>query len=839
MIIMYSPEFTGEYYLNIPPGESLMEQMVVDDAGLLEAFELRLGLPSRGESGQIRAIEYRRALNKHKVGSFYERSFAVDSFGVAESLLFWRDTLLMQGWQPGNLTGQERLDTLSAVEETFRNHSDCPGAPDRWKAVLDEMDKGHKPFSGKTTLELWYPKDMVSTLVMQAIDKSGIKVDLKRELTPKEIDFSGKKIELRRYTELTDAFEAFALETPTSGTVVINGNNYRFNAVLRRYGLTLEQASTEEGNPSIPQIFKLGLSLLVHPVNPHTLLSFLQLSESPLQHKLASNLAYALLEDNGIGKKWDAALVAHASEQDQAKTFLLNLLEDRADAAIPTSVAKKWCDAVVAWAEGRLHNDQKLVSPMDDPQYSTLASSCRGMSRLLGYEGDFMDPTDFSNLVKSLYMGVSIRADEGEAHSFDTVASPASILSKPSRLVWLDCNGVLGASWPFAFLLTQELNALDNLGVKIPAKDLYFKYGFSLVTDLLSRVDDIVLVRSEYDCGEPLREHPAVTLARQAGIKEIVCASPEWNGPRVTIPTRDNFDLGVDVLGSFTRKESASSIETLIEHPADYYLEYILKLKDIKDMELKDTVPARGLVAHLTFENLMKDGHKDVAAMLALVDGPDFRERVRAAAVCKGADLLLGENEIDFEGFVVTLKESFETLLGILSVSRLEPVETEFSLKDSVGNGVNLGGHIGEVVGFVDLIVRTASGEYVVIDLKYPRSSDKYYTSLLQNDSSVQLEIYSAAVAKRFGRPAVLATAYYLIPLMKLCTCDTLGVFRGKGVYHEKKKDKKPDLLTRISDGMKASRDSLQAGTVPFGEKTGFTFGRQDDTYEILKDRIK
>ena len=85
MIIKYSPEFTGEYYLDIRPGESLLEQTVVDDAGLLEAFELRLGLPSRGESKQIRTIEYRRALDKNKAGAFYEKSFSVDSFGVAES----------------------------------------------------------------------------------------------------------------------------------------------------------------------------------------------------------------------------------------------------------------------------------------------------------------------------------------------------------------------------------------------------------------------------------------------------------------------------------------------------------------------------------------------------------------------------------------------------------------------------------------------------------------------------------------------------------------------------------------------------------------------------------
>ena len=838
MVIKYSPDFTGEYYLDILPGKCLMEQMIVDDTGLLEAFELRLGLPSRGESRQIRVIEYRRALNEHKVGSFYEKSFAVDSFGVAESLLSWRDALLMQGWQPSNLTGQERLDTLSVVEKSFRNQSDCPGAPDRWIAVLDEMDKGQKPFSGEITLELWYPHDMVPTLVRDAIDKSGIKVDSKRELTPKEVDFSDKKVELRRYTELTDAFEAFALEKQSEGTVLINRDNYRFNAILRRYALALEQASTEKGNPSIPQIFKLGLSLLVHPVNPHTLLSFLQLPKSPLPHKLASELASALLDDNGIGKGWQAALAAHPAEQDKAKKYLLDLIADRPGSAVPRAVGKEWCDAVVAWAEGCLHDEENPVPPMEEPQYAALASSCRGMSRLLGYEQNDMDPTDFSNLIKSLYISVPIRTDEGEVHSFDTVASPAAILSTPSRLVWLDCNGVLDASWPFAFLMTQEVDALQKMGVKIPAKDLYFKYGFSLVTDLLSRVDDIVLVRAEYDCGEPLREHPAVTLARQAGLKEKACPSPEWTGTIQSLATTEPINFGGDLLGTFTRKESASSIEKLMEHPLDYYLEYVLRLKDIKDMALKSAVPARGLVAHLTFENLMANGNKKVKEMLDLVNGPGFRERVRAAAVCKGADLLLGEKEVDFEGFVVTLKDSFNTLLNILAYNHLEPYATEFSLVDASGNGVNLGGQIGEVVGFLDLVVKTTGGDYVVIDLKYPQSSGNYYTTLLQKDNSVQLEIYAEALAKRMNRP-VIATAYYLIPLMKLCTCAPKSVFDGNDIYRETKKPVTPPLLTRINDGMKDSRAALRAGMVPLGEKDKFAFGRQADTYEILKGRIK
>lgn len=838
MTIKYSPDFTGEYYLKLQPGECQLEQAVLDGVGLLESFELHLGLPSQGESGQIRTIEYRQALAANKANAFYEQSFDLDSFGVAATLLTWRDTLLMQGWNPDAGTGQERLDKLSEVERTFRKQSNCPGTPDRWGTVIKEMEGGRTPFLKKDKIEVWYPKDLLPVLIQTALSLSGADVKYNRETLSKQVDFAGKKVELRRYTELTDAFEAFALETQPEGTVFINEDNYRFNAVLRRYGLALEQASTEEGSPSIPQIFKLGLLLLVRPMDPQTLLSYLQLPAGPLPGKLASALSRALLDDNGVGEKWDAALNAHPEGRERAETFLLALMGNRSDPSIPTDLAKTWCKAVIQWTEARLRDDKHPVQPVDIPQFSALASSCRGMLRLLDYEGATMDQTKFSNIVKSLYDSVSIRTDDAEVFSFDTVSSPAAILSTPRRLVWLNCNGVLDASWPFAFLTSREVEALEGMGVKVPAKDLYFRYGFSLVTDLLSRVDDIILVRSEYDCGEALREHPAVTLALQAEIPEKVCSSPEYAGPLHPIVSRESFLMGQDVLGKFKRRESVSSIEELIDNPADYYLEYVLKLKDIKDLALADIIPARGLVAHLAFENLMKDGNKDVKQMLHLVNAKDFPERVRVAAACKGANLLLGENEVDFEGFVVTLRDSFNVLLGILESSGLEPCETEFSLVDKNDKGANLGGAIGEVAGFVDLVAKKkGENNYVVIDLKYPKGSGSYYIDKLRKDESIQLEIYSLALAK-LGKP-VVATAYYLMPLKELHTCYAGTIFLGKGVIPEKKKSVTPDLKTRINDRIGDSRAYFQAGDIPLKEPNNFAFGRQLDTFEILKDEIK
>ena len=77
-------------------------------------------------------------------------------------------------------------------------------------AVLSALEGGRKPFTKEDTLELWYPEDLLPGLIGKAIALSGAHVEPKRESSPKEVDFSGKRVELRKYTELTDAFEAFA-----------------------------------------------------------------------------------------------------------------------------------------------------------------------------------------------------------------------------------------------------------------------------------------------------------------------------------------------------------------------------------------------------------------------------------------------------------------------------------------------------------------------------------------------------------------------------------------------------------------------------------------------------
>ncbi len=68
--------------------------------GFLSLLELRLGLASKPASAAGRIVQYREFLqNAASIKPrFYTESFAKDPLAVAETLLRWRDELVLAGW---------------------------------------------------------------------------------------------------------------------------------------------------------------------------------------------------------------------------------------------------------------------------------------------------------------------------------------------------------------------------------------------------------------------------------------------------------------------------------------------------------------------------------------------------------------------------------------------------------------------------------------------------------------------------------------------------------------------------------------------------------------------
>ena len=86
-------------YQDLQPRDRFNES-ICGSQGFLRLLELRLGLASKPASAAGRIVQYREFLqNAASIKErFYTASFAKDPLAVAETLLRWRDELVLAGW---------------------------------------------------------------------------------------------------------------------------------------------------------------------------------------------------------------------------------------------------------------------------------------------------------------------------------------------------------------------------------------------------------------------------------------------------------------------------------------------------------------------------------------------------------------------------------------------------------------------------------------------------------------------------------------------------------------------------------------------------------------------
>src|SRR5580693_5741975 len=112
-------------YQDLQPRDRFNES-ICGPQGFLRLLELRLGLASKPASAAGRIVQYREFLQnaasikrlKRPAARFYTESFSKDPLAVAETLLRWRDELVLAGWDGSPDPGSsQRIRDLAEVEE--------------------------------------------------------------------------------------------------------------------------------------------------------------------------------------------------------------------------------------------------------------------------------------------------------------------------------------------------------------------------------------------------------------------------------------------------------------------------------------------------------------------------------------------------------------------------------------------------------------------------------------------------------------------------------------------------------------------------------------------------
>jgi hypothetical protein len=190
----------------------------------------------------------------------------------------------------------------------------------------------------------------------------------------------------------------------------------------------------------------------------------------------------------------------------------------------------------------------------------------------------------------------------------------------------------------------------------------------------------VILVKSSYDGTTRLGEHSVVAEANYLSEKKLPKVKPEELFPLKKVQKETG---SIDVyhpelsyeIGAFNytgRKESNTSIDTLINFPFNYVMDYVTLLPSPHENQLKNTYTTTGLVAHHFFQHVIEDGHHDYSEMKRLTND-EFDQRLETAIDVTGLILRLDENATALNSFRSHLKESMLALIDIMEIKRLKP----------------------------------------------------------------------------------------------------------------------------------------------------------------------
>ena len=862
MIIHFSTNYDGEVFLN--SRTDLMGVSYLGPQGLLQQLELRAGLHTEVKSDVEREADYLNAMSPFMAGSMFQRAFEVDKIGVAGKLLGWRDNLLMAGWD-GQCTDKAatKLCVLADIEKEF--HSS--GTADAWVKVCREY-QSHDILSDRVEeIVVECPWSEIPYLIQKtllSIRQHGTKVTEAVPETTEQVPLDTSKVKVSEFEDVNDAYEWFAqVESLPEDCAVINRDNVLLNHILYTWDKPQVHASLFQTNPQLLQFFKLGMSIFSRPLNIQNLISYLQLPMSPIPGALRYKLSRMLLQNGGFGDKverndgairddWEQAIHEFQflnkegvpTPQARAKKMVyLSPIRNNYEHGVDKGELESYLESLNKWAIGH-YADEELADEKKAQLHELQAFISSFKTALKSLSGDKVQYDDIEKLVLQIYrpMNYALAQDEnGACH----VVTDISKIATPARtILWLDCQEEDQESDAYDFLSQVEKDYLEKSGVHLPDFAAHLSSLRRQRLRILSQADSILLVRSAYNGTTRLGEHTMIAEVRQTAGSLPLVKKEELElfpmvQPTLTTQPIDRFapvaalELGaIDYKG---RRESNSSLDTLIQLPFNYTMQYVAKLNEPNDEQLKNTHITIGLVAHNFFEHIIADANKNLGQMRMLTED-EFEQRLNDSIDATGLILRLPENTTTLGEFRIQLRESMLALIDIMENLDLTPVGCEVSIPEDPTEGEDVRSlqlaDIGNFGARIDFLLKDASDHYVIFDFKW--SYSKYYGEKLESNTAIQLELYREAVKAFYTGKDVAAVGYYMMPRKQLLTSDYDEIPGSKLIKHITPAAITTTLFEQIRNSYRFRMDEIRRGHIEEAEtmdikdnSTGYYFNEE------------
>ena len=654
-------------------------------------------------------------------------------------------------------------------------------------------------------------------------------------------DLDVSKIKLLEFHDVNDAYEWIAqVEKLPEDTVIVNRDNIRLNHTLYTWNKPLVGASLMQSNPQLLQLFKLSMSMFSRPLNIYNVVSYLQLPMSPIPSGLRYKLAGILLKNGGFGEKklrddgkwrddWDEAIATYEFMKDgekasaQYRAGKLSLLKTiRADYGNGLTKAEivDYIDKITKWASGFNADDNLPEERMH--QLAELKIMLKSLDTALKTQEDTMSYADIEKLIMQIYRPMNYQLQKAEAGSMNVINDVRSMAKPAKTLIWLDCQQEDTESDPYDFLSVEEREYLEAHNAVIPDFAQHLEYARDEKIYKLNQAEQVILVKSQYDGTARLGEHSVVAEANHLSEKRLTKVNPEglFSLKKVQKETGSidiyHPELSYEI-GEFNyngRKESNTSIDTLISFPFNYVMDYVALLPSPDENQLKNTYTTTGLVAHHFFQHVIEDGHHDYSEMRRLTND-EFDKRLETAIDVTGLILRLDENATALNSFRSHLKESMLALIDIMEHEKLTPEGCEIGFPEKNEDVVKLD-TIQDFGARIDLLLKNESDQYVIFDFKW--SYGKQFEDKLKEDLSIQLDLYKQAVTKTYKDKTVAGVGYYLMPKKQLITPDFEEISEKDLIKKIEKPEEKVKLKDKIAHSFNYRMDEIRRGHIEEAE---------------------
>ena len=850
MNIHYSPYFDQNPFIDFRKRNNLIfNEMIVGNKGLLSELELRSGLVCETLSDVEREASYyqvlKKVVDKHP-DSFIKKSFEMDEYGVASEILNWRDELVLAGWNPEIEGVSDKLDLIAEVEKLAEQDSiNIKGESDRWKAVF-ESDASF--LDDDEELLIYFPKDFLPPYLadfFQNLSEKGVKCtyqDEEKSIAPEGTNLhtlqkalSDKKntenhsfreddqdsLQIMRFEKYDDALEYMVNRESKPNVVYVNSDNRNFDDLQKIFNNPLSGSSLKNASPEIVQLFKLGLSLFISPLNIYNLVSYLQGSIHPLPPSFRYKLIQVIMDEGGIvNEKWNTEIEnfknpenAEDADKNKKKLKFLPIHTDFSE-EIKLPEIKEFVTLLRNWAHQRMHSENHDFDELTIQAFSSLINLCNAFQIILDSQTDkSISPGKLKSWILSIYKPSDYNYTTSQAGSRFVITSPAAMLDPAEELVWMDCFEGAPEASKYQFLTQHEFSLLKDKGLKLWNEEDQVKAQLhEQERAILQCRTGCTLLVSNKKRDERVSEHPLLTRLHTQfdNIESITAYEPEPAGKMENIKlnrlpeTPLSIELDQEKLFKPREKESYSSLSSLIQNPLDYVFQYQMGITDPGVIELSNESRTMGNVAHLFIEDLVNDSGRNLASMKTLVHD-EFRSRFDKVVLQKGAILLLEENKILLTRFEHMLNQSVKNLLEIIENNNLdvEGVEVIENCQQD---------QLFDLESRIDLLLKEKNGRPVIFDLKWT-SAKSYYNNLVKENRALQLEVYRQ-VAEKARNVNASGVGYYNLTRGVLITPQA---FQGDHIVYIEPENAE-DIFSQAINSYQYRWNQIQRGVIEVAE---------------------